>query len=155
MQNTYCWNPLAHSNSNLTITSLIVKDFLLAFNNPLNFLRDFNNRYLSFSSSLCVPSVIISIHLNWIFYRKHNFASKEELTFLYCIKNFWKVHICLLDVWFYPYLRFQLVNLQILSSIWRNWRDWWGLWQCSRKSSQGASGEETYTLNKGISIFSP
>lgn len=61
------------------MTSPIVKDFLLALNNPLNFLTDFSNAYSLIIQfiALYVPSVIISMHLNWFFYHKLNFASKE------------------------------------------------------------------------------
>lgn len=48
------------------MTSLIVKDFLVALNNPLNFLIDFSNAYSLIIQivTLYVPSVIISMHLN-------------------------------------------------------------------------------------------
>ena len=61
------------------MTALIVKDFLLILNNLLNFLTDFTNAYSLITQiiTLCVPSVIISMHLKWFFYRKLDFASKE------------------------------------------------------------------------------
>lgn len=87
------------------MTSLIVKDFLPAFNDPLHFLRGINNRFLSISSSFCVCLQLyfqcVSIEsstINTILHPRKNLLScialriSEKSTSVFCMSGF--IHIC-------------------------------------------------------------
>lgn len=131
------------------MTSLIVKDFLLAFNNPLNFLRDFSNTYSSFSSSLCMFLQLQlqrisndSSTINSILHPRNNLLScialriSEKSTSVFCMSGF--IHICVSS---------RLTCKSSLPSEEIEEID--GVCDSAVENpAKGLSGEGTYTLNK-------